>query len=325
MRKLASLLLVVVATLVPVLTGCTPTAPVAPPYVPLADAYPVGVRTETVYDVARDTAARWPSPAHAGRTLATTFYYPAAAGVMSAGEQPGAAPRLGSFPLVVFAHGFDVNPATYETFLHTLAAHGYVVAAPTFPIEGHIAGQGPAQRSPAEMNNQMFDLSAVITAVQQRATGNTWLRGAVNAADIAVVGHSDGAMTVAGMQLSNGYNDSRPRTAVVLSGAALSVPGGSYGTRSTVPLLIEQATDDPYNSSANAQFLFDNAHGSKAYLQLTGGYHLWPLIGNNYIADLTRRAVIAQLDGQLKASATAFWSLANAGSRPGFTSITFAR
>src|SRR5207245_1249996 len=139
--------------------------------------------------------------------------------------------------------------------------HGYVVAAPTFPIEGDIAGQGPAQRSPAEMVNQMYDLSAVITAVQQRAAGNTWLHGTVNAGNVAVVGHSDGAMTVAGMELSSGYHDARPRTAVVLSGAALDVPGGSYGTRNTVPLLIEQATGDPYNNPANAQYLFDNAHG----------------------------------------------------------------
>lgn len=325
MRKLASLVLVVAATLAPVLTACTPTAPVAPPYVPLADAYPVGIRTETVYDAARGTAARWPIPAHAGRNLATTFYYPAAAGVVSTNDQAGAAPRLGNFPLVVFAHGFDVNPATYEPFLHTVAAHGYVVAAPTFPIEGHIAGQAPAQRSSAEMVNQMYDLSAVITAVQQRAAGNTWLHGTVNAADVAVVGHSDGAMTVAGMQLSSGYYDSRPRATVVLSGAALDVPGGRYGIRNTVPLLIEQADGDPYNNPANAQFLFDNAHGSKAYLKLTGGYHLWPLIGNNYIADLTRRAVLAHLDGQLKGSATAFWALASVGSRPGFTSIAFAR
>ena len=45
------------------------------------------------------------------------------------------APTRGRWPLVVFVHGYDVGPATYTRFLDSLASQGYVVAAPSFPLE----------------------------------------------------------------------------------------------------------------------------------------------------------------------------------------------
>ncbi len=309
------------------LTACGPTtgAQTPQPGSPLADRYPVGVRTETVIDSARSTPARGKEPAHAGRTLTTTFYYPAAYGPISGNDTSGAPARAGAFPLIVFAHGYNTNPAGYEIFLHTLAAAGYVVAAPTFPIEGAISGAAPAQRSYTEMANQMFDMSAVITAVTQRSgqPGN-WLHGAVNAANVGVVGHSDGAMTVAGMQLSNAYYDSRPKVAVVLAGAGLPIPGASYGMRRTVPVLIEQASKDPYNPVAAGRYLYDSAHGPKRYLALTGTYHMWPLVGGDYIADLTRRVVVAELDDTLKQDPTAADRLWAASHVSGYTGLLFS-
>jgi len=101
-------------------------------------AFPVGVRTLTISDAARE------------RTLPTELWYPATDAV--AGQDvaaatrdqyeliPGfpavwqeavrdAAPRPGSYPLVLFSHGFGGH-RRQTTFLCThLASHGYVVAA----------------------------------------------------------------------------------------------------------------------------------------------------------------------------------------------------
>src|SRR5205085_2252823 len=39
----------------------------------------------------------------------------------------------GRVPLIVFAHGYDTEPETYEPLLDAWASAGYVVAAPELP------------------------------------------------------------------------------------------------------------------------------------------------------------------------------------------------
>src|SRR5437764_796260 len=63
------------------------------------------------------------------RVLTTSVWYPAAPG--------------GPFPLVVFAHGYNVTPAPYAGLLQSWARAGYVVAAPTLPLTNPGAGGGP--------------------------------------------------------------------------------------------------------------------------------------------------------------------------------------
>jgi fermentation-respiration switch protein FrsA (DUF1100 family) len=289
----------------------------------LRDVYPVGKTMGVAVDRQKGTPARSPNRASNVRTLPVSIWYPAASGAISKNDIFWATARHQKFPLIVFAAGFNASPDTYQPFLHTLAAQGYIVAAPLFPIEGQIPGMAAASRSNAEMLNQMYDMSAVITQMLRYAkTPGNFLNWSMNQSQIGVVGHSDGAMTVAGMTISTSYADSRVKTAVVLSGAG---PFGlKWNQRKVVPLMIEQATKDPYNAVSSSNFLFNAARGPRAYLTLQGVYHIWPFNGTDKIADLTRRAVVAQLNGQLKAGgATSFWQLAAAGNTPGYTSLKF--
>jgi hypothetical protein len=91
-----------------------------------------------------------------------------------------------------------------------------------------------------------------------------------------------------------------------------------------VPLLVEQANRDPYNPVAAGRYLYDTALGKKRYLGLNGVYHMWPLVGGDYISDLTRRVVVAELDDTLKhdpAAADRLWAAARV---PGYTSVLAA-
>lgn len=66
----------------------------------------------------------------------------------------------------------------------------------------------------------MEDMSAVIDAVDEwAAQPSHWLHGAVDPSAVAVVGHSDGGITVGGMTMSSSYHDARIKAAVVLAGA----------------------------------------------------------------------------------------------------------
>jgi dienelactone hydrolase len=301
-----------------------PLATTGASFTPLRDQYPVGTTLGQTVDSAKSAPARYPNPATRTRFLPITIWYPAASGAISSGDTFWARARSGKFPLIVFAPGFNSNPATYQVFLHDVAAQGYIVAAPTFPIEASIPGMAAAQRSNTEIIYQIYDMSAVITQMLEYAkTPGNFLSTAMSQTQIGVIGHSDGAMTVAGMTMSTSYVDSRIKTAVVMSGA------GPYGltwrNRKVVPLLMEQADNDPYNSPSSAAWLFNHVTGPRGYLGLHGNYHIWPLNGNDKIADLTRRTVIAHLNGQLKGGGMgSFWQEVAAGNVTGYTGLHFA-
>ena len=301
-----------------------PLATTGSSFTPLADLYPVGETMGFTVDRAKPTPARYPNPALPYRNLPISIWYPAASGAISSSDTIWAPALAGHFPLIVFAPGYNSNPATYEVFLHDLAAQGYIVAAPTFPIEAPIAGAAAPGRSNTEIIYQIYDMSTVISQMLAYArTPGNFLNWAMNQTQIGVIGHSDGGMTVAGMTMSTSYVDARIKTAVVMSGA------GPYGltwrNRKVVPLLMEQANQDPYNSPSSAAWLFNHVKGPRAYLSLNGVYHIWPLNGDDKIADLTRRAVIAHLNEQLKGGgAASFWQLIAAGNVTGYTGLHFA-
>ena len=168
---------------------------------PAVSSYRVGTAGILVTDPAGITPGRGSVPAQQGRRLPTSLWFPVA-GPPATADAPGARPLAGSFPLVVFAHGFAVTPRYYEPLLHELAAHGYVVAAPLFPISA--AGPAGAPRED-DMSRQPGDITAVITTLTRLAArpGGAW-SGVADPARVAIAGHSDGAESVAAMVLYPG-------------------------------------------------------------------------------------------------------------------------
>ena len=109
-----------------------PTKPVGPA------AYATGTTTMTFVDSSRPTPARGNQPASHSRTLVTTIYYPTS----SASSSPPPAAK-GPFPLIVFAHGYEIDAAAYSLLLGDLASGGFVVAAPDFPLARAPRTQAP--------------------------------------------------------------------------------------------------------------------------------------------------------------------------------------
>src|SRR5438067_1920033 len=117
-----------------------PPAPAPPAAAPPAPAGPMPVAQLSLPLV--DTSRRAGS---GPRVLTTSVWYPAAPG--------------GPFPLVVFAHGYNVTPAPYAGLLQSWARAGYVVAAPTFPLTNPGAPGGPNED---DVVNQPADVRFVI-------------------------------------------------------------------------------------------------------------------------------------------------------------------
>jgi poly(3-hydroxybutyrate) depolymerase len=195
-----------------------------------------------------------------GRTIAVTVYYP----VAEAGS---------AFPLVVFAHGYDVSAATYSTLEQQLASDGLVVAAPDFPYTSSASGNDLDRD---DVVNQAGDVSFVISELFDPATQPSVLQGVIDTAlKVGVVGHSDGGVTAAAVAYNSSAADPRIGAAAVLSGAEMMYPGSWFTTQSP-PLLAIHGDADEVNPYAASQQLFDDATGPKWLVTALGGSHLGP-------------------------------------------------
>jgi dienelactone hydrolase len=208
----------------------------------------------TFTDPSRPTPANTGVPGHPGRILVTTIYYPTTGG---------------PFPLIVFAPGFGFDGATYQALLSAWAAHGYVVAAPSFPLSSIEAAGGP---SISDYFEQPLDLSFVITAM-------TKLQGdRVDPRHVAVAGHSLGGVTVLGLTNNTCCRDPRVKAAVAMAGDTVSFPGGEYTNKGTPPLLLLHGDQDqtvPYQGSRAA---FSMGAPPKFLVTLLGGNHDGPFL-----------------------------------------------
>lgn len=229
------------------------------------------------------------------RTLVTVIRYPAL-GAPSPVDIRGAPAdkAAGPFPLIAFAHGFDVTPGPYSQLLDAWASAGYVVAAPIFPLTNPRAPGGPDEY---DLVNQPGDLSYVITRVLAAPHGI--LAGLTDPLRVAVAGQSDGGSTALAAADDDAVRDPRIRAAVILSGA--EIPGfGDYFRDGGPPLLAVQGTADISNSPRQTYHYYSLAPAPKFLLRLWGAPHLGPYTDQQPYLGVVERVTTAFLDRYLE-------------------------
>jgi dienelactone hydrolase len=239
--------------------------------------YAVGVRTETFLDVSRATPANGDLPAHVGRTLETTIFYPAvgAPGIVPTRAAPPDRAH-GPYPLIVFAHGYGSAPDDYAPVLERWAAAGYVVAAPRFPLTRSDAPGGPDL---ADFANQPADMSFVIAEMLygSRSPGPGPWAGVVDRRHIGAAGHSLGGVTTLGLVADTCCRDRRVDAAVVMSGDPITFPTGRVDFGSAPPLLLVHGNADPAVPYVSSITAYNAAHPPKGLLTVLGGDHGAPV------------------------------------------------
>src|SRR5215475_9369701 len=135
---------VVVAALAGVLSACDPPPPPESlPPTPTSHDLPVAHDNRLLVDTTRTIPGlEWLG----GRFLYTKLWYPTDR-------------AQGPYPLVVFAHGFGVVPSDYAALLQRIAAAGYVVAAPQYPV---LSGWPYGPSDVDDWNEHFADTSFVI-------------------------------------------------------------------------------------------------------------------------------------------------------------------
>jgi protein MpaA len=256
------------------------------------------VRVHTFVFVDRSRTIPLPGGLHEARRLVTIVRTP---------------PGSGSHPLIVFAHGFALTPATYRQLLAAWAAAGYVVAAPVFPRTSAGAPGGPTE---TDLVNQPRDVSVVITRLLAMSrSSNGVLAGLIDPSRIAVAGQSDGGITALAVAYDTRTRDRRVRAAIVLSGAPPAgmgafPPGGP-------PLLAVQGTADPLNAPATTDAYFARAGRPKFLLRLIGASHLPPYTDQQPELGIVERTSIAFLARYVGRGSLA--ALERVARRPGVT------
>jgi dienelactone hydrolase len=219
------------------------------------------------------------------RVLAVTAYVPAG----------------GSYPLVVLAHGYAAAAADYAELATGVARQGFVVVAPDFPRSSSAVTSSPER----DYVEQAVDVSFLITAVTGSESPAALRQAIAATRKVAVIGHSDGGITAAGVAFNSGYADPRVAAAVVLSGAAIGFPS-AWSTDATPALLAIHGDADDVNPFASSTSLFALADGPKWLVEVIDGDHTGPFTTGEQVgavATLVADFLRSQLVGDAAARA----------------------
>ncbi len=287
-------------TIAPTTTTTNP-LPSTTTTVPGGITYSVGITSCTFVDASRtllnfaDHPPRMVAPT---RTLVTEIRYPTSSSPATSRQLTNALPAAqpGGFPTIVFAHGYDVTPDTYEKLLDAWVRKGFVVIAPVFP--GEAPSEVSLQRANTETDlyNEPADMTFVmrhlLRASSSRDQACPLVTGLINPQRFALAGHSDGAIAVGLLAFSQGrdpqgvaYRNLRNglhiRSVLVMSGAVDGkAPYASTATHS--PLLVIQSVRDQCNPSFYGLQIYRAIHQSnKWFLELLTAHHLPPIDGED--------------------------------------------
>lgn len=264
--------------------------------------FSVGVMRCTFVDHARGVLNYMtspPSPLSFSRTLVTEIRYPTLDGHVGVAETSGVTPagQHRGFPMVLFAHGYDVTPDIYAPLLDAWAKAGFIVASPLFPAENRFAVAAQHNvNTEDDMVNEPADLTFVtrqLLAVSASASSSPTCplpHGLIRASALALAGHSDGATVVGTLAYAHGtdrqgvtYQSLRAglhyRGTMIFSGQQdIGDPYGPLAPNSS--LLVVQSLGDRCNRAANAVQLYNDVRQpDKWFLELQAAHHLPPFDG----------------------------------------------
>ncbi|MCU1490020.1 MAG: hypothetical protein JWM85_1425 [Acidimicrobiaceae bacterium] len=249
----------------------------------------VGIASCTFVDHSRTTHDYATNTDTPGRTLVTEIRYPTTngrSGVETAGAHP--ALRHGPYPLIVFAHGYTIDPVVYQKLLDAWVRAGFVVAAPLFPDTESAAvsaGTGAEQ----DIINQPADVAFVtrrLKVAAARGSGCSVLRGLERTGAVALAGQSDGGDTVASLAYFSGdaplMTGLGVRAVAILSGEEdMAAGSGTYrAVPGSPPLLFVQSRNDTCNTPQQATLLYNAVQqADKWFLETSSVAHLGPYTG----------------------------------------------
>ena len=132
--------------------------------------------------------------------------------------------RPGSYPLILFSHGFGATRQAYVGLSSHWSSQGYVVIKPAHSDSGKVqAADAWRDQTPADWRNRVRDVTAILDGLDRIEESYPELKGKIDRNKIAVGGHSYGAFTamlLGGAKTYPGatsYADPRVKAIVIMS------------------------------------------------------------------------------------------------------------
>ncbi|HYC61637.1 MAG TPA: alpha/beta fold hydrolase [Thermoanaerobaculia bacterium] len=175
-----------------------------------------------------------------GRELVFTVEYPT---------------KPGSYPLIIFSHGFGATRNAYVGLSSHWASQGYVVIKPAHADSGRLQAGNAAQdwrdQTQTDWRNRVRDVTMILDSFDRIEEAYPELKGKVDRAKIAVGGHSYGAfiaMLIGGARArGTSYADPRVKAIVAMSPQGASETFGLTNeswANVRVPTLFMTGTND---------------------------------------------------------------------------------
>ncbi|KYG04351.1 hypothetical protein BE21_47270 [Sorangium cellulosum] len=236
----------------------------------IADRGPYGFATRrfVFVDASRPTRPNGEFPGAPSRTLPTVVWYPTVQPLSASpptGDRVPVAP--GRFPLLAYGHRFASSGEEARFYAEHLASHGYIVAAPLFPLTRADAPGGPTS---ADYANQPADLEFVMDRIAGLDGADADLARAVLPDHRGVFGFSAGGVTA----LLAAYHPVLHidiQSAVAYAPVSCFLGPATYGR--ALPVTIISGTADELVPIAGPLKVFDQAPPPVTLVKLLGGTH----------------------------------------------------
>jgi predicted dienelactone hydrolase len=219
-------------------------------------------------DFSRDTRAAFNFPGASGRRLDTTVWYPANA-------------HAGPFPLIIYSHGTYGTPDNAMHIVKDLVSHGYVVAAPAFPLTSRVAYTQLPAAFVADVRNQPADVSFII----DQLLADKDLGRLIDRKAIGSTGHSLGGVTSYFLSFAPQTRDPRIVATVIIAGGdpvsanarfKLGFNNDDAVASEPTPVMFLSADKDVFANLSGQQFAaFSRVHAPKYELAIHNGVHVY--------------------------------------------------
>ncbi|MBX7095754.1 MAG: T9SS type A sorting domain-containing protein [Flavobacteriales bacterium] len=216
--------------------------------------YQIGSTTITFNDPSR--TGGFGSGGGPGRQIQCEIYYPSA----TAGTNTPVS--AGSFPVIVFGHGFAMVWSAYQNIWEAFVPKGYIMVFPR--TEGSL--------SPSH-NDFALDMRIAVDRMQLENSNNTSLFFQKVSTRSAVMGHSMGG----GSTVLSASSWNNVKTIVCLAPAETNPSAVTAAANVSVPALVFSGDGDAVTPPNDHHIPIFNALGSscKTFLSVTGGGHCY--------------------------------------------------
>ena len=240
-------------------------------------AAPMGVRQLSLVDESRAVKASMGFAGSATRRIDVRVWYPADT---QAKAEPNLIAPGGPRPLVIYSHGTFGSADNAMHIVAHLVAHGYIVAAPDYPLSSRVAYTHISFADPTDVINQTRDIKFII----DRLLADPALGPAIDPAKIGTTGHSLGAVTNYFTSFGAQTRDPRIAATALIAGGdpvqtTLTQNMGLQGTahsEARVPVLFLSADHDVFARTTGRPFAaYSRVEAPKTEVHVRGGVHVW--------------------------------------------------